>query len=332
MIRFLYPEWFWAFSLVLIVMLWRGRRGPVAAIEYSDVSLVRNVARASRSRIGALAWALPLLAGALMILGLARPQREHSRTEVTSNGIDIVLDLDVSGSMQALDFLIDHQRVNRIEVVKSVVSKFIDQRPDDRIGLIAFAGAPYLVSPITLDHDWLQQNLDRVTVGAADDGTAIGSAIAASVNRLRLTTAKSKVVILLTDGVNNTGKIQPLAAAEAAKAMGVKIYTVGVGVRGDAPIPVRDAAGNARLIMAKVDVDEKTLQAVAEETGGKFYRATDTDSLQKIYEQINRFEKSAQTVQKFERTEELYPWVLIPALAILGLSLILQHTRLRRLP
>jgi Ca-activated chloride channel homolog len=331
-IRFLYPEWFWAFSLLPMVMLWRGRRGPVAAIEYSDVSLARNVARASRSRIGALVWALPLLAGALMILGLARPQRAHSRTEVSANGIDIVLDLDVSGSMQALDFQIDHQRVNRIEVVKSVVSKFIDQRPDDRIGLIAFAGAPYLVSPITLDHDWLQQNLERVTVGAADDGTAIGSAIAASVNRLRLTTAKSKVVILLTDGVNNTGKIQPLAAAEAAKAMGVKIYTVGVGVRGDAPIPVHDAVGNTRLVMAKVDVDEKTLQAVAEETGGKFYRATDTDSLEKIYEQINQFEKSAQTVQKFERTEELYPWILIPALAILGLSLLLQHTRLRRLP
>ena len=313
-------------------MLWRGRRGPVAAIEYSDVSLALNVARASRSRIGALVWALPLLAGALMILGLARPQRAHSRTEVSANGIDIVLDLDVSGSMQALDFQIDHQRVNRIEVVKSVVSKFIDQRPDDRIGLIAFAGAPYLVSPITLDHDWLQQNLERVTAGAGDDGTAIGSAIAASVNRLRLTTAKSKVVILLTDGVNNTGKIQPLAAAEAAKAMGVKIYTVGVGVRGDAPIPVHDSVGNTRLIMAKVDVDEKTLQAVAEETGGKFYRATDTDSLQMIYQQINQFEKNAQTVQRFERTEELYLWPLIPALAILCFSLMLQHTRLRRLP
>ena len=332
MTRFLYPEWFWAFSLLPIVMLWRGRRGPVAAIEYSDVSLALNVARASRSRIGALVWALPLLAGALMILGLARPQRAHSRTEVSANGIDIVLDLDVSGSMQALDFQIDHQRVNRIEVVKSVVSKFIDQRPDDRIGLIAFAGAPYLVSPITLDHDWLQQNLERVTAGAIDDGTAIGSAIAASVNRLRLTTAKSKVVILLTDGVNNTGKIQPLAAAEAAKAMGVKIYTVGVGVRGDAPIPVHDSVGNTRLIMAKVDVDEKTLQAVAEETGGKFYRATDTDSLQMIYQQINQFEKNAQTVQRFERTEELYLWALIPALAILCFSLMLQHTRLRRLP
>jgi Ca-activated chloride channel homolog len=332
MTRFLQPEWFWLLALLPIVMLWRGRRGPIAAIEYSDVSLAREVARGSRSRIGRLLWLLPILAGALMIAALARPQRAHSRTEVRANGIDIVLGLDVSGSMQALDFLIDHQRVNRIEVVKSVVSKFIDERPDDRIGLIAFAGAPYLVSPITLDHDWLQQNLERVAVGAADDGTAIGSAIAAGVNRLRLTAAKSKVIILLTDGVSNTGKISPLAAAEAANAMGVKIYTIGVGVRGYAPIPVRDAAGNIRVISAKVDVDEKTLQAVAQETGGKFYRATDTDSLQKIYEEINRFEKTAQTVQKFERTEELYPWALIPSLAILGLSLTLQQTRLRRLP
>jgi Ca-activated chloride channel family protein len=332
MTRFLQPEWFWLLALLPIVMLWRGRRGPVAAIEYSDVSLAREVARGSRSRIGRLVWLLPILAGALMIVGLARPQRAHSRTEVSANGIDIVLGLDVSGSMQALDFLVDHQRVNRIEVVKSVVSKFIDERSDDRIGLIAFAGAPYLVSPITLDHDWLQQNLERVTVGAADDGTAIGSAIAAGVNRLRLTPAKSKVLILLTDGVNNTGKISPLAAAEAAKAMGVKIYTIGVGVRGYAPFPVRDAAGNTQVIRAKVDVDERTLQAVAQETGGKFYRATDTDSLQKIYEEINRFEKTAQTVQKFERTEELYPLALIPALAILGLSLALQQTRLRRLP
>ncbi len=332
MTRFLQPDWFWLLTLLPLVLLWRGRRGPVAAIEYSDVSLARDVARRGRSRIGFLIWMLPILACALMIVGLARPQRSHARTEVTANGIDIVLGLDVSGSMQALDFQIDNRRVNRIEVVKSVVSKFIDERPDDRIGIIAFAGAPYLVSPITLDHDWLQQNLERVTVGGTDDGTAIGSAIAAGVNRLRLTSAKSKLIILLTDGVNNTGKISPIAAAEAARVMGVKIYTIGVGVRGDAPIPVRDAAGNARLIMAKVDVDERTLQAVADETGGKFYRATDTDSLQKIYEQINRFEKTAQTVQKFEHTEELYRWALVPALGILGLSLLLQQTRLRRLP
>jgi Ca-activated chloride channel homolog len=332
MLRFLQPEWFWLLALLPVVMLWHGRRGPVAAIEYSDVSLAREVARSSRGRIGWFMWMLPLLAGALMIVGLARPQRSHSRVDVSANGIDIVLGLDVSGSMQALDFQIDRQRVNRIEVVKAVVSKFIDQRPEDRIGLIAFAGAPYLVSPITLDHDWLQQNLERVAVGAGDDGTAIGSAIAASVNRLRLTPAKSKVVILLTDGVNNTGKISPLAAAEAAKAMGVKIYTIGVGVRGEAPFPARDAAGNIHMVRIKVDVDERTLQAVAETTGGKFYRATDTDSLQKIYEEINQFEKTAQTVHKFESTEELYPWALMAALAVLGLSLTLQQTRLRRLP
>jgi Ca-activated chloride channel homolog len=330
--HFLQPEWFWLFAVLPLVLLWRGRRGPVAAIEYSDVSLARDVARRGRSRIGLLIWLLPILAAALMIVGLARPQRAHGRTLITANGIDIVLGLDVSGSMQALDFQIDHQRVNRIEVVKSVVSKFIDEREDDRIGIIAFAGSPYLVSPITLDHDWLQQNLERVAVGSVDDGTAIGSALAASVNRLRLTHAKSKVVILLTDGVNNTGKISPLAAAEAAKAMGVKVYTIGVGVRGDAPIPVQDAAGNRRLVMAKVDVDEKTLQAIADETGGKFYRATDTDSLQRIYEQINRLEKTAQTVQKFEHTEELYPWALYPALAILAIAVLLQQTRLRRLP
>jgi Ca-activated chloride channel homolog len=331
-IRFLQPEWFWLLALLPLVLLWRGRRGPIAAIEYSDVGLAREVARGSRSRIAGWLWLLPILAGALMIAGLARPQRANSRTEVTANGIDIVLALDVSGSMQALDFTIDNQRVNRIEVVKSVVAKFIEERPDDRIGIIAFAGAPYLVSPITLDHDWLQQNLERVNIGGVDDGTAIGSAIAASVNRLRTTPAKSKVVILLTDGMNNTGKISPLAAAEAARALGVKIYTVGVGVRGKAPIPVRDEAGNLRLIMATVDVDEKTLQAVADETGGKFYRATDTDSLQRIYEQINRFEKTAQTVQKFEHADELYSWALIPSLAILVLGASLQHTRFRRLP
>ena len=333
MITFLQPQWLWLLALLPIVMLLRGRRGPVAAIEFSDVGLAREVARRSRMRIGGWVWLLPLLAAALMIVGLARPQRGHSRTEVTANGIDIVLGLDVSGSMQALDFLVDNHRVNRIEVVKSVVSKFIEQRPDDRIGLIAFAAAPYLVSPLTLDHDWLLQNLERVSTAAGnDDGTAIGSAIAAGVNRLRATSAKSKVMILLTDGMNNTGKISPLAAAEAAKAMGVKIYTIGVGVRGMAPIPVKDQAGNMRLVMDTVDVDEKTLQIVAGETGGTFYRATDTDSLQKIYEQINRLEKTAQTVQKFEHYDELYSWALMPAVALLAFGLLLQHTRFRRLP
>jgi Ca-activated chloride channel homolog len=332
MIRFLQPEWFWALTALPLVVLWRGRRGPVAAVEYSDVSLAREIARRTRSRLGGIAWLLPILAAALMIVGLARPQRTDSRTEVTARGIDIVLGLDVSGSMQALDFVVNNHRVNRIAVVKSVVSRFIDERPNDRIGLIAFAAYPYLVSPLTLDHDWLLQNLERINIGISDDGTAIGSAIAAAVNHLRTTTAKSKVVILLTDGVNNSGKISPLAAAEAARAMGVKVYTIGVGVRGKAPIPAKDKAGRIHVIMADVPVDEETLQAVASETGGRFYRATDTDSLSKIYEQINRYETSAQAVQKFEHSQELYRWALFPSLGLLGLGVLLQQTRFRRLP
>jgi Ca-activated chloride channel homolog len=332
MIRFLQPEWLWALSVLPLVILWRGRRGPVASVEYSDISLARDIARRTRSHIGWIVGLLPIVAAALMVLGLARPQRTHSRTEVTVNGIDIVLGLDVSGSMQALDFSVGNSPINRIAVVKSVVSRFIDERPNDRIGLIAFAAYPYIVSPLTLDHDWLQQNLERVDVGVGDDGTAIGSAIAAAVNHLRTTAAKSKVVILLTDGVNNSGKISPFAAAEAAHALGVKVYTIGVGVRGKAPIPVRDAAGRVHVIMAGVDVDEKTLQAVATETGGRFYRATDTDSLRKIYEQINRYETSAQSVQRFEHVEELYRWALYPALGLLACGFLMQHTRFRRLP
>ena len=332
MIRFLQPEWFWAFAPLPLIILWRGRRGPVAAVEYSDISLARDVARRTRSRLGGIVWLLPILAAALMIIGLARPQRTDSRTEVTTNGIDIVLGLDVSGSMEALDFLVNGYRLNRITVVKSVVAKFIDERPDDRIGLVAFAGSPYIVSPLTLDHDWLLQNLERVNVGIGDDGTAIGSAIAAAVNHLRTTKAKSKVVILLTDGVNNSGKISPLSAAEAARTLGIKVYTIGVGVRGKAPLPARDERGRIHMMMMDVDVDEKTLQAVAQETGGLFYRATDTDSLQKIYEQINRYETSAQSVQKFEHVEELYRWAQNPTQEKKDHNKKKQHTRFRRFP
>jgi Ca-activated chloride channel family protein len=332
MIHFQQPEWLWLLVLLPLVLIWRGRKGLVAAVQYSNIGVARTVSRDTKSRAGRWVGLLPIVGAAFMVLGLARPQLLHGRTEVNANGIDILLGLDVSGSMQALDFKQDGQRVNRIEVVKSVVSKFIDERRDDRIGLVAFAGAPYLVSPLTLDHDWLQQNLQRITVGGTEDGTAIGSAIAASVNDLRNSNAKSKVVILLTDGMNNTGKISPMAAAEAAKALGVKIYTVAVGVRGEAPVPVKDELGREHIVMAKVDVDEKTLQSVSALTGGQSYRATDTDSLQRIYEQINRLEKTARTAQHFEYHQELFAWALLPALAFLGLGFGLEHTRFRRLP
>jgi len=332
MIRFLQPEWLWLLMLLPLVLFWRGRRGPVAAVQYSNVSIARKIARDTRSRTGRWVWMLPVLAGALMILGLARPQLGRGQADVQASGIDIVLALDVSGSMQALDFKLEGQPANRLDVVKSVVSTFIEDRPNDRVGLVAFGGAPYLVSPLTLDHDWLQQNLERIQLGTVEDGTAIGSAIATSVNRLRDTTAKSKIVVLLTDGMNNAGKVSPAAAAEAAKAMGVKVYTIAAGVRGEAPVPVKDNFGNTQLVMAKVDVDEETLQSVAAETGGKFYRATDTDSLKQIYSEINRLEKTTQIARKFESRQELFAWALIPAFGLLGLSVGLEHTRYRRLP
>jgi Ca-activated chloride channel family protein len=332
MIRFLYPSFLWLLVLLPCLALLRGRRGPVAAVQFPSADLARQVAQESRSRPGRWQSLFALLALAFLIVGLARPQLGTRTTTIEASGVDMVLALDCSGSMEALDFKLNGHPANRLEIVKSVVSKFIDDRPNDRIGLIGFAGAPYLVSPLTLDHDWLQQNLERVQIGAVEDGTAIGSAIAAGANRLRDQPGKSKVLVLLTDGQNNAGKVTPLAAAEAAKALGAKVYTIAAGARGEAPIPVTDAFGEKRLAMAKVDVDESSLRKIAEETGGKFFRATDTDSLRRTYAEIDRLEKTTQHINKFEQRTELFPWAVLPALGLLGTGLALHQTRFRRLP
>lgn len=332
MIQFLYPSFLWLLSLIPLLAMLRGRRGPVAAVKYSNADIARQVARETRSRAGRWLAPLNLLALALLIVALARPQLGRSTSTVEASGVDMILALDCSGSMEALDFKLNGKYASRIDIVKSVVSKFIDARPNDRIGLIGFAGAPYLVSPLTLDHDWLDQNMDRIQVGTVEDGTAIGSALAASVNRLRDQPGKSRIVVLLTDGQNNMGKVLPETAAQAAKALGVKVYTIGAGVRGEAPVPVTDAFGNRRLAMAKVDVDEDTLKAIADETGGKFFRATDTESLKAIYGEIDRMEKTKHQLKKFEQRSELFAWALLPALGVLGLGLGLGHTRFRRLP
>jgi Ca-activated chloride channel family protein len=308
MIRFLYPSILWLLALLPLLALLRGRRGPVAAVKFSSADIARQVARETRSRAGR--WRAPL-----SLLALA-----------------LLLAMDCSGSMEALDFKLEGQPANRLDVTKSVVSKFIDARKNDRIGLVGFAGAPYLVSPLTLDHDWLQQNLERVQIGTVEDGTAIGAALATSVNRLREQPSKSKIVVLLTDGQNNAGKVMPETAAQAAKALGVKVYTIGAGVRGEAPVPVTDAFGNKRLAMAKVDVDEDTLKKIADETGGKFFRATDTASLENIYAEIDRLEKTTHQLKKFEHHSELFAFAVIPALGLLGAGLGLEHTRFRRLP
>jgi Ca-activated chloride channel family protein len=332
MIRFLYPTFLWLLALLPLIAILRGRRGEVAAVKYSSADIARQVARETRSRTGRWQLPLTLLALALLIVGLARPQFGRSTTTVQASGIDMILAMDCSGSMEALDFKIDGQPMSRLDIVRSVVSRFIDARPNDRIGLIGFAGAPYLVSPLTLDHDWLQQNLERVKIGSVEDGTAIGSALATSVNRLRDQPSKSKIVVLLTDGENNAGKIIPETAAQAAKAMGVKVYTIAAGVRGEAPIPVTDAFGNKRLAMAQVDVDEDTLKKIAAETGGKFFRATDTESLKNIYAEIDRLEKTTHQLKKFEHHTELFAWAVVPALAVIGTGLGLAQTRFRRLP
>ena len=332
MIRLLHPEFLWLLTLLPVLALWRGRQGNVAAVEYSGTETARAVARETRSRPGRWLTTLRLLTAALLIVGLARPQWGQGKSEVQASGVDIMLAVDVSGSMEALDFKLDGQPANRLDVVKSVVAKFVEARPNDRIGLVAFAGGPYLVSPLTLDHDWLKQNLERLQIGLVEDGTAIGSALATSVNRLRDQPSKSKIVVLLTDGQNNAGKVLPATAAEAAKAMGVKVYTIGAGSQGEAPMPVKDQFGRRQVVMAKVDVDEDVLKKIADETGGKFFRATDTDSLKSIYREIDRMEKTTQTVKKFETYRELFTLAVIPALLSLGAGLGLEQTRLRRLP
>jgi Ca-activated chloride channel family protein len=335
MIHFAQPEWLLLLALLPLILIWRGRRGTVAAVEYSNISAAKVASRESRSRFGRWTRFLPIAAGALLVVGLARPQLVHGRTEVEASGIDIMLAVDISGSMQALDFKVNDQPENRIDIVKSVVAKFIEDRPNDRIGVIAFASAPYLVSPPTLDHDWLLQNLDRVKVAGdmgVEDGTAIGSAIASATNRLRDLPSKSKVIVLLTDGANNMGKISPTAAAEAAKALGVKVYTIGAGADGDIPTPVKDAAGNTQIVMAKSDVDVDLLKHIADTTGGRFYRATDTESLQTIYSQINQLERTTAKVHKFEKVQDVFAWALVPAIGLLGLGVYFEQTRLRRLP
>ena len=332
MIHFAYPEFLALLLLLPVVAWWLGREGRIAAVEFSSASIVREVARKTRSKAGRMVTLLLLLALACLIVGLARPQRLQGTTEVQASGIDLILAIDVSGSMQSLDFKVNDQPVSRVDIVKSVVGKFIDARPDDRIGLIEFSGAPYLISPLTLDHEWLRQGIDRVQTGTIADGTAIGDALAMCVNRLRNLQSKSKIVVLLTDGQNNMGKISPELAAEAAKALGVKVYTIGAGVRGQAPMPVKDEYGQTHIVMMNSDVDEATLTKIADETGGKFFRATDTESLGDIYNEIDRMEKTTRKVKRYEHVNELFAWAVVPGLAVLVFGFALEHTRYRRLP
>jgi Ca-activated chloride channel family protein len=243
--------------------------------------------------------------------------------------------IDLSTSMAAEDpgFTIRGEQVNRLAVAKDVLKKFVDKRPSDRIGLVAFAGNAYIAAPLTLDHAFLQQNIDRLDFGTiSEDGTAIGSGLSAALNRLREVRSKSKIVILMTDGQNNAGKVPPLTAAEAAEALKVKVYTIGVGTRGMGRMPVTDQFGRKRTVSAPVDIDEKTLTAMADKTGGKYYRADSADTLRKIYDEIDKLERTEIETKKYVQIKELFPWMVIPGLLFLLTEILLGNTVWRKLP
>ena len=265
----------------------------------------------------------------LIAFAMARPQKGVEESRLVSEGIDIVLAIDVSGSMQAEDF---QRGRNRLHVVKDVVRDFIKGRQNDRIGIVVFAGRPYTLCPLTLDYGWLMQNLDRAQIGMLEDGTAIGSAIATGLNRLRESTAESKVLIALTDGRNNAGNISPETAANIAKTLKVKIYTIGAGKKGSVPFPMLDPFGNKIYQPVKIEIDDESLTNIAQETGGKYFRATDADKLRDIYREIDKMEKTEIETPEYLEYREFYPYFLIPALLGFLTELTLANTRFRRLP
>ena len=320
--------------LLLPLLAWlKGRRGEPPAFVYSSVQLVRGILNPSPARSGGFLAALTWLALALFIIALSQPRFTRSETKVTASGVDIVVALDMSGSMISEDFTVRGQPVNRFNMARAVLQDFIDKRPNDRIGLVVFATQPFIATPLTLDHDFLKQNLDRLKIGDIDENrTAIGSALSTAVNRLREVKSKSKIVILMTDGQNNSGKIDPLTAAEAAEALAVKVYTIGVGTRGMAPMPVFFGGQRVGQRMEPVDIDEDTLQKIADRTGGKYYRADNAARFQAIYAEIDKLEKTEKEVKKFARHRELFAWAIAPGLGLLLLQVLLSQTVWRKLP
>ena len=320
--------------LLLLPLLWRAsaRRERRSALRYPSLDALKA---ASPSGAGARRLVLVLLktvAFVLVVIALARPQAGTVEAKVHREGVDVVLAVDVSGSMLAEDFTLESKRASRLEVVKSVVDEFVVARPDDRIGLVLFGARAYTQCPLTLDHGWLRQNLARAQVGMIEDGTAVGSGIATAVNRLRASTAKSKFVVLLTDGQQNAGTLTPQTAAEAAAALGIKVYAVGAGTRGLAPFPATDFFGNKVYRPMSVDIDEDALKKVAEITHARYFRATDTKSLRDIYGEIDRAEKTAFEAPEYTEYREAYAWLLWPALLLVCLEALLGETVMRKLP
>jgi Ca-activated chloride channel family protein len=333
--------WFLLLLLAIPLLAYlRGKRGASAALIFSSTSALAALGKQSASRAGKILRTLLLAALAFLIVAVARPQLGKSLTQVEASGIDIMLVLDVSISMLTKDFTIGGQEATRLDAVREVTRRFIEARPNDRIGMIAFGTRPYVVSPMTLDHDWLLQNLERVRIGLVEGNTAIGSAMAAAGNRLNDKHSKSRAMVLLTDGDNNAGKIPPNTAAEALKAMKIKLHAVGIGTNGMAKVPLQDgrgnlltdAVGNMLYQPMRVSFNEAGLKEVARIADGKFYRATDTKSLEGIYADIDQMEKSTVSVKKYQQYRDLFPLCLMGGAGLLVGQLLLSQTIWKKLP
>jgi len=314
-------------------VIWQARQQRLKrGMTFPSGMLLAGLPRTFKLRLAQhIIWARILLY-ALILIALARPQGPPQKGMLQREGIDIVLTLDASTSMLAEDFRLKGWRVNRVDVVKDVIREFVKERPDDRIGLVAFAGIAYTLCPLTLDHSWLETHLERIEPGMFKDGTAIGTALTVALNRLKDSQAKSKVIILLTDGINNAGEINPVTAAEAARALGVKIYTIGAGSRGPVPYPFRDIRGRIVYRDVLLEMDETSLQEIARITLGEYFRATDTESLRRIYDIINKMEKITYEEKGFEERREFFALFLAAAVLFILFETLLTNTWLRTTP
>lgn len=329
MFRFAYPQILFLLLLIVPLIYFELRGKPKRrSIAFSSVDILCDAKLEAGSVKKYGRTALRLLVLALVVFAAARPQTGRSESSIRTEGIDIALVLDTSGSMQAQDF----QPKNRLHVAKEVVKEFISKRKHDRIGLVVFSAQALSQCPLTLDYDVLNGLVDRVDFGMLENGTAIGVALATACNRLKDSTAKSRIVVLLTDGQNNTGIISPPASADIAKSLGIKVYTIGVGTRGMAPFPVDDPLFGRRLVQMQVDLDEETLQQIARTTGGEYFRATDAEELLRIYDRIDELEKTAIETKTFTNYTDKYLLLTLPALLLLVLELGLGESVWREIP
>lgn len=327
--QFANPDLLWLLLIVLPMValyVWRERKGA-AAVRVSSVTSLVGAPRGVRYWARHLPFVLRCVAVALLIVALARPQSTEQGSSTTTQGIDIVLTMDVSTSMLARDF-----RPDRITAARDVAARFVADRRNDRIGIVVFAGESFTQSPLTTDQGTLQTLLGQIRTGMIEDGTAIGNGLATAVNRLRESDAKSKVVILLTDGVNNAGQVSPATAADIAAEYGIRVYTIGVGSQGTAPYPVQDVWGNIRYVPMPVEIDEEILQEIAARTGGEYFRATDETVLSQIYDQINAMEKSRVETDEYTTYTELAGHYMLWAFALLVIEFLVRFLWLRRLP